>query len=209
MRRIPWIMLALLVSAAARTDTQTLAVDYFTHPADLGRVEISPDGKFLAATYEVEGGSRLAFLNLTQLGDVKEVVAPRDMDFLDFHWVSATRVLYRLALHQPGLSKGTATGSLLAIDRDGTHAQYVFGCRAASGGDAEPAKEAPASSDPANAKTDAGAGEAALRTCGTAELLSLLHRTFCLNRPLSLASPKQPCLPIPHYNGIDGLLTTV
>jgi len=70
--------------------------------------------------------------------DVKEVVAPRDMDFLDFHWVSATRVLYRLALHQPGLSKGTATGSLLAIDRDGTHAQYVFGCRAASGGSGLP-----------------------------------------------------------------------
>ena len=41
-------------------------------------------------------------------------------------------------------------------------------------GDAGAAKEAPAVSDPGNAKADGGASEAALPTCGTAELLTLL-----------------------------------
>ena len=129
-----WPAILLLIAAACPAAEQTLAVDYFTHPADLGRLEIAPDGKFLAATYDVDGESRLAFLNLAQLGDVREIIAPRDTDFHDFQWISPERVLYRLSLRQPGLLKAVTTGELLAIDRDGTRPQYVFGCHYGSSG---------------------------------------------------------------------------
>jgi dipeptidyl aminopeptidase/acylaminoacyl peptidase len=176
-------ILALFATAAHAATTQTetverLPVDYFTHAADLGRVEISPDGQFLAATYEVDGESRLAFLNLAQLGDVKEMIAPRGTAFHDFEWISPVRVLYRLSVQQAGLIEAVTTGELLAIDRDGTHPQYVYGCRYASGeGDpgSGPATK-PADGDAADAvPPDAeGNDEKKVATCGTADVLSLV-----------------------------------
>jgi dipeptidyl aminopeptidase/acylaminoacyl peptidase len=160
------LILALL-GAAAGAGAQTLPIDYFTHAADLGRVQISPDGRFLAATHEVEGQGRLAFLNLEQLGDVVEVVAPDGTDFHDFHWISPVRVIYRLAVRQPGIGEPITTGELYAIDRDGTNAQYVYGCTGGTDDSPEPAPNA--------AVTPAGPEDAlADATCGTAELLSLL-----------------------------------
>ena len=176
-------ILALFAIPAHAVTTQTetverLPVDYFTHSADLGRVEISPDGQFLAATYEVDGESRLAFLNLAQLGDVKEVIAPRGTDFHDFEWISPLRVIYRLSLRQPGLLEAVTTGELLAIDRDGTRPQYVYGCRYTDGNGGAGLKMSTklANGDAADeAATDSGEADAKkLATCGTADVLSLV-----------------------------------
>jgi dipeptidyl aminopeptidase/acylaminoacyl peptidase len=188
MRCLSCAILASLAATAGHADEQTLPVDQFTHAPDLGRVEIAPDGKFLAATHEVDGGSRLAFLNLQELGDVREVLAPRAMDFHDFQWISPTRVLYRLALRQPGLLKAFTTGELLAIDRDGTHAQFVYGCyrpdadttadpnaKKQADPKSKPDANANTEGDPARSDANAATGPAAApRTCGTAEVLSTL-----------------------------------
>ena len=168
------VLAALFACAAAPAAEQTLPVEYFTHPPDLGRVQIAPDGQVLAAEYEVKGESHLAFLNLHELGDVREIVAPLGMDFRDFQWVSATRVVYRLELRQFGVLPPVSTGELLAIDRDGTSPQYVYGCRTPNKGapDAQP-------TTPNSNATNPAAGDdesAAPATCGTAELLSPLAK---------------------------------
>ena len=94
--------------------------------ADLARhaeyrdVKISPDGAYLAATAVVRGQTVLALIHLGA-GDKKgNLLTPRaGDDVTDFWWVSPTRVVYAVGLHQGGYDAPLATGELFAVNADG------------------------------------------------------------------------------------------
>jgi dipeptidyl aminopeptidase/acylaminoacyl peptidase len=179
------VILTLLIAAAGGSAAETLPVAYFTRPSDLGRMEISPDGKFLAATSIISGTARLTFIDIEHPETVTDIVAPVGMDFHDFQWISPTRVIYRLGVLQPGLEHTFTTGELRAVDRDGTNPQYVYGCRyleeeEGGGGAREsglrmsrrltmPKVQQVAAEEPSPESKDE-----AKMACGTAELLSTL-----------------------------------
>ena len=121
--------LALLASSAAMA-AAALPLEHFTRFADFGSVKISPDGQYLAATTDSNGGSSLVFLNLQDKKLGAGIRTPDTMEILDFEWVSDTRVVYTLAERFPGYKKPVPTGEIFAIDRDGSRKAVLYGYRA-------------------------------------------------------------------------------
>ncbi len=92
------------------------------------RMEISPDGKKLAAMAYVEGKRYLAFIDLEDMSS-KATRAPEGNEITGFTWVAPNRVVYTVGEKAAGIERPFDTGELYAINGDGTAGTMLFGYR--------------------------------------------------------------------------------
>ncbi len=115
---------ALLACAMlARAQAPVALEDYFKKSA-YSQVELSPNGKLLAAI--VPNGTRngVVVVDLeSKKGNV--VAAYRDADIREFHWVNDKRMVYSLIDLQAGLAEQRGGGGLFAVDIDGSNSKVI------------------------------------------------------------------------------------
>ena len=95
----------LAVAAAPGAPSEPIALEDFTRYNAFGTIKISPDGTTIAATGARYGHNVLTFLDVRTAKVLASTSARRPIS--EFHWVSKTRVLYKVGWY------------FYAIDKDG------------------------------------------------------------------------------------------
>ena len=134
--RTTWLLL-LTAALAVSWQTQVRAasptvipIEQFTKFDEFGTVKVSPSGDFIAVTSGRNGRSQLSFIDLKERKGVGGIRTTEGTEIDDFHWVSATRLIYMLAERDYRIKQPVPTGEIFAIDRDGKNHQLVYGYRA-------------------------------------------------------------------------------
>lgn len=99
MIRIPVILCALLgaaISVTPKVKADEIPVETLFRRAQYSRMELSPDGKLLAAVVSAQGRDNLAVIDLDKQG-AKLVTNFEQADTVEFHWVSNNRLVFRVA----------------------------------------------------------------------------------------------------------------
>ncbi|HEY9513215.1 MAG TPA: S9 family peptidase [Rhodanobacter sp.] len=125
-----WIVAALLLLCTMAASAQSVSIADLARHAEYRDVKISPDGAYLAATAVVRGQTVLALIHLGAGDKQGNLLTPRTGDDVtDFWWVSPTRVVYSVGIHQGGYDTPLATGELFAVNADGGSAAMLYGYR--------------------------------------------------------------------------------
>ncbi|MEO5812551.1 MAG: alpha/beta fold hydrolase [Rhodanobacter sp.] len=127
-----WIITGLLLLCGMSVSAQSVSITDLARHDEYLNVKISPDGAYMAATAVAHGQTVLAMMRLGEGGKDKStnVLAPRDdNDVIDFWWVSPTRLVYSVGIHQGGYDAPLATGELFAVNADGGSPQMLYGFR--------------------------------------------------------------------------------
>lgn len=104
-----------------------LPVEYFTRYDELGGLELSPNGEFVAASVGKSGQYSLAIFRVKDKKIVGGLRMPDRMTVDEFHWVSDERLIYMTGAQFPGTRFATATGEIFGVDRDGKGHQRLYG----------------------------------------------------------------------------------
>jgi dipeptidyl aminopeptidase/acylaminoacyl peptidase len=121
MRRVAAVaMLAWTGLAHAQVD-----VDSFVRQDEFEDVQISPDGKYFAATVPLEDRTVLAVVRRSDNAVVAKAGGDAHSVVYDFHWATPDRVLVSLARRDGALDAPSADGQLYAVGIDGD-ARYTL-----------------------------------------------------------------------------------
>lgn len=113
---LPLMPLAALAQDAAPTPRSTTSLrDFFRHPA-LRRASLSPDGRLLAATRNVNGRDNLVVLDLAR-NKATIITNFSDGDVESLRWISASRLVFTVTDQERGGDQIAAPG-LFAINAD-------------------------------------------------------------------------------------------
>ena len=104
-----------------------LPVEYFTRYDQLGSLELSPNGEFVAASVGQSGQYSLMVFSVKDKKIVGGVRMPDRMTVAEFHWVSDERLIYMTGAQFPGKRYATVTGEIFGVDRDGKGQQRLYG----------------------------------------------------------------------------------
>ena len=135
MKRILLPLLLILCCLAKSTHANEalaneLPIDNFTRHGDYLNMDLSPDGKHIAARVRINGEVNLVFLS-TDTMQVVGGIRPRNND--EIHsavWVNNERVVYQYAEKRYSLDNPVPTGELFGTDIDGRRNAMLFGFRA-------------------------------------------------------------------------------
>ena len=128
-----WLLVAGSLSCTAAIAAEVPVSDFVKHPT-LTNPVISPDGKYLAVTFNENTNStdanyQLAVLSLPDLKPVSRLdMAARYMPY-NVHWISNTRLIMGLARETGTLVAPSATGDIIAVDYDGSHKKSLYSLR--------------------------------------------------------------------------------
>lgn len=93
------------------------------------KVQISPGGRYLAATTVVDGKPLLALVDLVKQSGV--MIKPREGNqVIDLWWVNDQRVLYTEGTKLAGWDRPFSTGEIFGVNADGGGTELLFGYRA-------------------------------------------------------------------------------
>lgn len=123
MKRITAFCLALMLAAifvVPAVKASEIPVETFFKRAQYSRMELSPDGKLLAAVVPAHGRDNLAVIDL-EMKDAKLITNFDQSDTVEFHWVSNQRLVFRVADAQEARNRAKYYG-WYAVNADG---QYV------------------------------------------------------------------------------------
>lgn len=117
-RLLPRLLLALffVVWPVAQSLAQTALQDFFRNPK-FASATLSPNGKFLATTANIDGRMQLAVVNLDD-GSAKNIAGYDKLDIVGINWISDERLTFSI-IARDGEQTSSASG-LFAINRDGT-----------------------------------------------------------------------------------------
>ncbi len=118
-------------TALCATAAQVPLADFARH-MKFDDVQISPDGKYLAAVSVIDGQRSVSLINLA---DSKAVnVRPREnAQVIDLWWVGPQRVMYTVGEAVGGLEAPVSNGELHVVNADGSGNDLLFGYRAGAG----------------------------------------------------------------------------
>lgn len=136
------VVLFSLLSACATTqqDHEKAAKDFKSVPADLlplisraefETIRLSPDGKYLAATYHRKGGITFAILDRTSMKVTGAVDLDDDFDIGSVLWATPTRVVISVYQSDGYLKKEAISKQrIYAMNVDGTQSMRIYpeGC---------------------------------------------------------------------------------
>lgn len=114
-RRALALLLTLFVAWSAHA--QTPLRDLFRNPK-FASATLSPSGKFLATTANIDGRMQLAVVNLED-GSAKNVAGYDKLDIVGVRWINDERMTFSI-IARDGEQTSSASG-LFAINRDGSH----------------------------------------------------------------------------------------
>lgn len=122
-----WIV-ALLLLCTSALHAQSAAFANLARHDEYRNVDISPDGKYLAATVVIKGQTVLALINLADMKGT--TVHPREgNDVIQFWWASPSRVVYTVGMAVGGYDSPLATGELFGVNADGGNPLLLYGYR--------------------------------------------------------------------------------
>jgi dipeptidyl aminopeptidase/acylaminoacyl peptidase len=135
MRRLPLVLCAVVcANVVAQTPAAPPAgpipIEFFTRHDEFGGAKISPDGNFIAVLTGKYGRSKVLFIDLKNKQTLAGLEVPADCEIDEYHWVSATRVIYTIAQRQRNNVRPTPTGEIFGINRDGGSSRKLYGYRA-------------------------------------------------------------------------------
>ena len=126
LRRLIVALLLLLCTTVLHAQSASFA--NLARHEEYRNVEISPDGKYLAATAVIKGQTVLALVNLANMKGT--TVHPREgNDVIRFWWASPNRVVYTVGMAVGGYDSPMATGELFGVDADGGNPLLLYGYR--------------------------------------------------------------------------------
>ncbi len=124
------IVLALSFTPLTNAYSKELPLEHFIKEGDYLDMQLSPDGKHIAARVNANGEVNLLFLDTATMKVVGGVRPQNNDDIHSVQWVSSERVVYQYAEKTHRLDTPTATGELFATDIDGSKHEMIFGYRA-------------------------------------------------------------------------------
>lgn len=126
------LLLALqFQSAAAAPDARLFAA-----LAETTGVEISPNGRYVAAKVFINGQYMLVIFDLDNAGKVKPVVAsPKEMEVNWIHWKSSERLLVSLSFASRRYGTATVERRLFALNPDGSDLKFLVPAKKLGKGD--------------------------------------------------------------------------
>ena len=119
------LAIVVLPCAAASVDPTP-----FVQTDSFDTIKISPDGRFLAATVQLEDRRTLAILRTDDKKLTAAINLGRNTHVLDHWWVSPDRVVASVAQKIGSLDEPAPTGELVAINVDGSGSELLVGQRA-------------------------------------------------------------------------------
>jgi dipeptidyl aminopeptidase/acylaminoacyl peptidase len=120
----PLLAIALPCAAAALDPTPFVRHDSFEE------IRISPDGRYLAATVQLEDRRTLAILRTADRSVIAGINLGRNKEVHDFWWVGPERVVASVAQKFGALDEPQPTGELIGMDADGERSELLVGVRA-------------------------------------------------------------------------------
>jgi hypothetical protein len=132
MKRIFLAMLAVysLFISSSTSASDKLPLDYFIKHGDYLDLQLSPDGKHLAARVRLDNKVVLGVLSTA---DMKIVggVRPQNNDIIhSVTWVNNERLVFEYAEKQFSFDRPVPTGELFAMNFDGSKREMLYGYRA-------------------------------------------------------------------------------
>jgi dipeptidyl aminopeptidase/acylaminoacyl peptidase len=118
---------ASFVCAAAEPDAAPPAILDFVRDAQFDKVDLSPDGKYLAAIVDLGENRILRFIDIAEKKDFSLRAANGVV--ADFDWVSDKRVVYSIGEKLGGIERPVLTGELVGVNADGGSHTYLYGYR--------------------------------------------------------------------------------
>ncbi|HAW91370.1 MULTISPECIES: alpha/beta hydrolase family protein [unclassified Arsukibacterium] len=127
-----WLFLAFFGAQAAE-----LTLEDYARPSQFLDIEISPTGKYLAATSRSEEGN--VYLNVIDIKSNK-IISVRNFTGRDsigsINWANSERLLITLVRDIGALEQPVGTGEIFAVDADGSNARMLTGYRSENEKDA-------------------------------------------------------------------------
>lgn len=108
-----------------------LRIEDFFRQAAFQSMSLSPDGKHVAISIELEDRSAFAVLDLSSMTRVMSTQLQKGEYIARASWVSNTRIVWEMGKRFPLLEEPLPTGELMAVDFDGKRSKYLFGYRGA------------------------------------------------------------------------------
>lgn len=132
MRRNGMILAGLILASASVQAVEPVPLADFARHMRFGDVQISPDGKYIAAMARIDGQRSLSLINLA---DNKAVnIRPREnAQVIQLWWVGPQRVMYTIGEAVGGLELPMPNGELHVVNADGSGNDLLFGYRAGAG----------------------------------------------------------------------------
>lgn len=115
------------------TPVNAASVEDFSRHIQYYNVKISPDGKHLAASINVDGGKNLVFLDAKTFAVTHTLSASKKSQPADYYWVNNERVIIQVEQLRGALEIPLNFGELYAINYDGRKGRMIFGYRSQSG----------------------------------------------------------------------------
>ncbi len=110
--------LLLAVPAAAQTKASEIPVETFLKREENAAMSLSPDGKLLAALTPLNGRDNLVVVDLAKRSRTT-ITSFSSADVIEFSWVNAKRLFFRVADGRDALGRAEFLGSY-SIDADGS-----------------------------------------------------------------------------------------
>ena len=114
---------ALAQVQAPATTTDPVSVEQLFKPAQIASATLSPNGKFLATTANIDGRMQLAVVELETMTP-KNIAGFKDIDIVSVRWLSNERLVYSV-IHRGGDQRNSAQG-LFAVNRDGSNDRVLM-----------------------------------------------------------------------------------
>jgi hypothetical protein len=107
---------------------EKIPVEAFARFGKLSSPALSPDGKYLAASLDLDhGASALAVYRLADMTQTALLKFPRYELATQVAWVSATRLVIAKGRKVGNLEKPRPNGEIIASNFDGTGQKYIYG----------------------------------------------------------------------------------
>ncbi|MCC5452329.1 S9 family peptidase [Rheinheimera sp. UJ51] len=124
------LLLSCLFFAVVSVQAAELTLEDFARPSQFLEIEISPSGKYLAATSRSEEGN--VYLNVIEIKSNK-IISVRHFTGRDsigsIDWANNERLLITLVRDIGALEQPVGTGEIFAVNADGSNARMLTGYR--------------------------------------------------------------------------------
>lgn len=129
-----YIIITLLIGCYIyTTQTRAATLENFSRHLEYYDMKISPDGKYLAASVNVDGDKSLVFLDAKTYEVTYILNSGGKNQAADYYWVNNERVIIQLEQLRGSLEEPINLGELYAINYDGRKGKMIFGYRSKAG----------------------------------------------------------------------------
>lgn len=111
-----WLIVVSLSPILGSLLAEDLPVSYFFESPSFRSADLSPNGRYLAIRYEIEGVMNLGVIDLENNKPTPITAQKRDID--SFHWVNDERIVYTMDSATDVFAR--RTGGIFAVNRDGS-----------------------------------------------------------------------------------------